>query len=77
MGTASEANLNYLRELGADEIVDYSSERFEDKAKNVDLVFDTVGAATLERSFAVVRPGGTLISIAGVPFTGISSKIRH
>jgi NADPH:quinone reductase-like Zn-dependent oxidoreductase len=67
IGTASAENLDYLRELGADETVDYRNERFEHKAKQVDLVFDMVGGDTLERSFAVVRPGGKLISVAGFP----------
>jgi NADPH:quinone reductase-like Zn-dependent oxidoreductase len=74
IGTASAENLDYLRELGADEAVDYRKERFEDKAKQVDLVFDTVGGDTLERSFTVVRPGGTLISIAGFPSPELAQK---
>lgn len=65
IGTASAANHDYLRSIGADEVIDYRTEKFEDKAKNVDIVFDTVGGETLERSYAVVRPGGTLIAIAG------------
>ncbi len=74
IGTASAENLDYLREIGADETVDYRKERFEDKAKQVDLVFDTVGGETLERSFAVVRPGGKLISIAGFPSPELAQK---
>ncbi len=67
IGTASGANLAYLQKLGADQTVDYKHERFEDKASNVDLIFDTVGGETLERSFAAIRKGGRLVSIAGAP----------
>jgi len=74
IGTASTANIDYLRELGADQTVDYRKERFEDKAKQVDLVFDTVGGDTLKRSFAVVRPRGTLISIAGFPSPEVAQE---
>jgi NADPH:quinone reductase-like Zn-dependent oxidoreductase len=45
--------------------LDYNSVRFEDKVKNVDVVFDTVGGETLERSWGVVRGGGTLVTIVG------------
>ena len=74
IGTASGLDVDYLREIGADETVDYRSERFEDRAKNVDLVFDTVGGDTLERSFAVVRPGGKLISIVAPPSPELGEK---
>jgi NADPH:quinone reductase-like Zn-dependent oxidoreductase len=67
IGTASGPNLAYLRELGVDEAVDYRTERFEDKVSDVDLVFDTVGGDELERSFAVIRKGGALVSIAAHP----------
>jgi NADPH:quinone reductase-like Zn-dependent oxidoreductase len=67
IGTASGANLPYLRELGADEVIDYKREKFEDKVSGVDLVYDTVGGTTLEQSFAVIRKGGTLVSLGGVP----------
>jgi NADPH:quinone reductase-like Zn-dependent oxidoreductase len=67
IGTASAANLEYLRELGVDEIIDYKTARFEDNVRDVDLVFDTIGGETLARSFAVVRKGGRLVSVAGHP----------
>ena len=74
IGTASAANLDYLRELGVHETVDYQKKRFEDKARNINLVFDTVGGETLERSFAVVRAGGKLISVVGVPSPQLAEK---
>ena len=48
-GTASAANLDFVRGLGADEVIDYRAERFEDVVRDVDVVFDTVGGETLEQ----------------------------
>ena len=53
-----------VRELGADEVIDYRTQRFEDAVADLDLVFDTVGGETWERSWDVLRPGGRLVSIA-------------
>jgi NADPH:quinone reductase-like Zn-dependent oxidoreductase len=64
-GTASAANLAVVRSLGADEVIDYRAQRFEDAVRaGVDVVFDTVGGQTLERSWGVLRPGGRLVTIA-------------
>jgi len=65
IATASPNHNELLRSLGADEIVDYQSVRFEEKLKDIDVVFNTVDADTGARSIAVLRPGGTLISVAG------------
>jgi NADPH:quinone reductase-like Zn-dependent oxidoreductase len=75
IGTASSAAVDAVRDLGADEVVDHSSARFEDIVTGVDLVFDTVGGERLERSPAVVRPGGRLVSVAAEPpgASGITS----
>jgi NADPH:quinone reductase-like Zn-dependent oxidoreductase len=67
IGTVSTANLQAARRLGADQVIDHTSARFEDLVEPVDLVFDTVGRDRLERSPAVVRPGGALVSIATEP----------
>lgn len=67
IGTASGRNAGLLRELGVDQIIDYTAGPFEDAVAPVDLVLDTVGGETLERSFAAVRPGGQLISIVAEP----------
>jgi len=63
IGTASKGKAEFLRRLGADEVVDYSTARFEEKVSGVDVVLDTVGGDTLERSWGVVRRGGTLVTI--------------
>jgi NADPH:quinone reductase-like Zn-dependent oxidoreductase len=69
IGTTSTANVAEVRELGAHEVVDSSSVRFEDVVGEVDLVFDTAGGERLERSPAVLRPGGCLVSVAAEPPT--------
>jgi NADPH:quinone reductase-like Zn-dependent oxidoreductase len=66
IGTASAANVEAVRQLGADEVID-TSHRFEDLVEEVDLVFDTAGGERLERSPAVLRPGGRLVSVAAEP----------
>jgi len=56
-------NRDFLRELGANEIIDYTTTRFEEVVHDMDVVFDTVGGDTLQRSWRVVKPGGVLVSI--------------
>jgi NADPH:quinone reductase-like Zn-dependent oxidoreductase len=65
--TASTANQEFLRQIGADVAIDYTRARFEDIAKDVDVVLDTVGRDTLERSYGVVKKGGIIVSIVDKP----------
>lgn len=65
--TVSAANATFVRELGADIVIDYRTEDFTDKLSDVDLVLDTQGGQTLNRSLGAVRPGGTVIGITGPP----------
>jgi len=67
IGTASAKNQSLLRELGVDQPVDYQKTRFEDVARDVDVVLDTMGGETQERSFKVLKPGGILVSIVQPP----------
>lgn len=62
--TTSAANRDYVRSLGADEIIDYNAEDFTKVLSNVDAVFDTVGGDVATRSFAVLKPGGRAAFIA-------------
>ena len=62
--TASAANHDYVRGLGADEVIDYNARDFIQAVSNVDAVFDTVGGDVAERSFAVLKPGGRAAFIA-------------
>ncbi|MES1049900.1 NADP-dependent oxidoreductase [Bacillus thuringiensis] len=65
--TASEAGANLVTSLGADEIINYKTEKFEDILKNYDAVFDTIGGATLEKSFNIIKSGGNIVSVSGMP----------
>jgi NADPH:quinone reductase-like Zn-dependent oxidoreductase len=62
--TASTPNIDFVRSLGADQVIDYQTTKFEHVMCDVDLVFDTVGGETLERSWPLVKPGGKLITVA-------------
>jgi len=62
--TASAANLTYVRDLGADEVIDYNATDFSKVVRNCDAVFDTVGGDVALRSFAVLKPGGRAAFIA-------------
>ncbi|NBC67685.1 NADP-dependent oxidoreductase [Paenibacillus sacheonensis] len=67
IGTAGPANIDFVRSLGVDVAVDYMAEPFEHAAQDVDFVLDTIGGETLERSWPVIKRGGTLITITGKP----------
>jgi len=67
IATASTGNLELLRRLGADVVVDYRTQRFEDYAHDVDAVLDTVGGQTRTRSWPLIRPGGVLASLLPPP----------
>jgi NADPH:quinone reductase-like Zn-dependent oxidoreductase len=64
IATASASNLDFVRALGADQVIDYGKTRFEDVICDVDVVFDGVGGETLERSWRVLRPHAKVVTIA-------------
>ena len=66
IGTASPGKVDFVRSLGADEVVDYTAVKFEDAVAPVDLVLDSIGGDHLARSLRVVKPGGRLTSIVGI-----------
>ncbi len=66
-GTASARNADYVRELGANAVIDYTTQRFEDECDDFDMVLDCAGGETQDRSFAVLKPGGILVSIVSAP----------
>jgi NADPH:quinone reductase-like Zn-dependent oxidoreductase len=72
--TASPARFDLLRSLGADELVDYRNERFEDRIAPVDAVLDTQGGSILRRSIAHTRRGGAVVSIGGLPTPEIADE---
>jgi NADPH:quinone reductase-like Zn-dependent oxidoreductase len=61
--TASARDVAFVQGLGADVVIDYRAERFEDVAREMDVVFDTVGGETQERSLGVLRKDGVLVSV--------------
>jgi NADPH:quinone reductase-like Zn-dependent oxidoreductase len=65
--TTSAANLDYVRGLGADEVIDYNAQDFTRAVSNCDAVFDTVGGDVAQKSFAVLKPGGRAAFIASGP----------
>ncbi len=67
IATASTKNQELLRELGADETVDYTRQRFEDVARKIDTVLDPIGGDTQERSWQVLKKGGILLSVVQPP----------
>jgi NADPH:quinone reductase-like Zn-dependent oxidoreductase len=70
VATASSADLDYVRDLGAERVVEYKRERFEESLTGLDVVLDTVGGDTQQRSLRVLKPGGILVSIVSpVPET--------
>ena len=67
IGTGRSHSRSLVTELGADRFVALDADRLEDTAGQADLVFDTIGGDVLARSPALLRPGGTLVSVAGPP----------
>jgi len=76
VATASTRNLDFVNSLGADEVIDYKAARFEQLARDIDVVFDTVGGETLERSWAVLRPGGRSVTIAAQSETVTDQRVH-
>jgi NADPH:quinone reductase-like Zn-dependent oxidoreductase len=76
IGTASKENAELVRDLGADQVIDYRAERFEDVVRDVDVVFDGVGGEMFERSWSVLKPGGTMITIAASAEHTDSQRVR-
>ncbi len=64
-GTASSANMDFVKSLGAEKFVDYNKGPLETEIKNADVVIDTVGGETLEKSYGLLKKGGVLVTMAG------------
>jgi NADPH:quinone reductase-like Zn-dependent oxidoreductase len=63
VGTASAANAEFVRGLGADDVIDYETTRFEEVLHEVDIVLDTLGGEVQARSWQVLKPGGVLVTL--------------
>lgn len=76
IGTASAANKDFVLSLGADEHFNYKAQPFEEAISDIDFVLDTVGGDNIERSFEVVKKGGTVITIPSNTSEGIVEKAK-
>jgi len=65
--TASDKGHELVKSMGADLIINYKTENFEEMLTGYDAVFDTLGGAALEKSFRILKPGGQIVSISGMP----------
>jgi NADPH:quinone reductase-like Zn-dependent oxidoreductase len=74
ISTASTSNVDFVRSLGAEQVIDYTHERVEDLVQDVDLVLDTVGGEALVSVWPTLKRGGTLIAIAGQPSEAKASE---
>jgi alcohol dehydrogenase len=74
--TASSDDSEFVKSLGADEFIDYKSQKFEDLLKDYDVVFDTVGGETYKKSYKVLKPGGVLVSMLEQPDEELGSKYK-
>jgi alcohol dehydrogenase len=72
--TAGTDDVEYVKGLGADEIIDYKSENFWEKLKDFDAVFDMVGGETADKLFDVVKNGGVIVSMVGQPNPDLATQ---
>lgn len=76
IGTASADNLDFIKQLGADQAIDHENQRFEEEVQDVDLVLDLIGKETQQRSLSVIRPGGILVTTVAPEFKD-EAKEKH
>jgi NADPH:quinone reductase-like Zn-dependent oxidoreductase len=72
--TVSTDNVKFARDLGADVVIDYKTQRFEDQASDIDMVFDLIDGETRERSWGLLKKGGILVSTLTEPSQEIASR---
>mgnify|MGYP001566084636 FL=1 len=72
--TVSTRDMEFTKSLGADEVIDYESEAFDEKLTDFDAVFDTVGGETTDKSFKVLKKGGIIVSMVGQPNEELAQK---
>ena len=74
LATASAGDAEFVRSLGADEVIDYRTTRFEERLRDIDVVLDTIGGETQERSWQVLRKGGVLVTLVSPIPPGIAEQ---
>lgn len=72
--TATKVDIEFVKSLGADEVIDYEKEKFEEKLADFDAVYDTVGGETTDKSFKVLKKNGVLVSMLGEPNKDLAEK---
>lgn len=72
--TTSEKNAAFVKALGADKVIDYHKENFEDVLTEYDYVFDTMGGEILEKAFKIVKPKGKVVTLSGIPNRGFAQE---
>lgn len=72
--TTSSTNIELVKNLGADTVIDYKTQKFEEELSDYDLVFDMMGGETMEKSFKVLKKGGCLVSIKGQDAQGLADQ---
>ena len=72
--TASGDDRAYLQGLGADQVIDYKKEAFDERLKDFDAVFDTVGGETTQKSFKVLKQGAVIVSMLGQPDSALAQR---
>jgi NADPH:quinone reductase-like Zn-dependent oxidoreductase len=75
IATSSKANIDFVKQLGANEVIDHRERRFEE-AGLVDVIFDTVGGETLDRSWNLLKPGGRLVTIAADAESNTDPRVK-
>ncbi len=76
IATASTRNLGFVSSFGADQVIDYRESRFEECLKELDVVFDTVGGDTLERSWSVLKPGGRMVTVVSTAADSTDARVK-
>lgn len=72
--TVGSGDVEFVKGMGADVVIDYKREKFEEKLTNFDAVFDTAGGETTDNSFKVLKKGGIIVSMVGAPSKELAEK---
>lgn len=75
--TASARNVEFVRSLGAEQVLDRQVDRFEKHVQDIDVVFDTVGGETLERSWSVLKPSGRMITVTSGVENSTNDRVKQ
>ncbi len=77
VATASAENLDFVSSLGAEQVIDYRASRFEECVRDLDVVLDTVGDGTLERSWSVLKAGGRMVTVVSSAEASTDARVKQ